>query len=111
MSRNLTRVLMAVLVLNAIAVASTMLTNASATTSVDTSAHSTANNATVVATADFDYLFSTVTAAPYRIDTPAQAAAVDFDKVFASLNTPHRLNTPPNRERLRNIGWRRILGS
>ena len=36
MSRNLTRVLMAVLVLNAIAVASTMLTNASATTSVDT---------------------------------------------------------------------------
>ncbi len=112
MSRNLTRVLMAVLVLNAIAVASTMLTNASATTSVDTAPHSTANNAAVVATADFDYLFSTVTAAPYRIDTPAAAAAVvDFDKVFASVSTPHRMNTPPNRERLRNIGWRRILGS
>jgi hypothetical protein len=109
MSRNLTRVLMAVLVLNAIAVASTMLTNASATTSVDTAAHSTANDP-VPAVADFDYLFSTVTAAPYRIDTPA-AAAVDFDKVFASVSTPHRMNTPPNRERLRNIGWRRILGS
>jgi hypothetical protein len=110
MSRNLTRVLMAVLVLNAIAVASTMLTNASATTSVDPAPHSTANSAAVVETADFDYLFSTVTAAPYRIDTPA-AAAVDFDNVFASVSTPHRMNTPPNRERLRNIGWRRILGS
>lgn len=114
MSRNLTRVLMAVLVLNAIAVASTMLTNASATTSIDTAPdaapHSTAN-VSVVATADFNYLFSTVTAAPYRIETPAAAAAVDFDKVFASVSTPHRMNTPPNRERLRNIGWRRILGS
>lgn len=110
MSRNLTRVLMAVLVLNAIAVASTMLTNASATTSVDTAPYSTANEP-VVATVDFNYLFSTVTAAPYRIDTPAAAAAVDFDKVFASVSTPHRMNTPPNRERLRNIGWRRILGS
>jgi hypothetical protein len=109
MSRNLTRILMAVLALNAIAVASTLLTNASATTSVDKVAHSTANDP-VVAAADFDYLFSTVTAAPYRIDTPA-AAAVDFDKVFASVSTPHRMNTPPNRERLRNIGWRRILGS
>jgi hypothetical protein len=109
MSRNLTRILMAVLVLNGIAVASTMLTNASATTAVDRAAPSTANDP-VVAVADFDYLFSTVTAAPYRIDTPA-AAAVDFDKVFASVNTPHRMNTPPNRERLRNIGWRRILGS
>jgi hypothetical protein len=110
MSRNLTRVLMAVLVLNAIAVASTMLTNASATTSADTAAHSTANDP-VVTTADFNYLFSTVTAAPYRIETRAVAAVVDFDKVFASVSTPHRMNTPPNRERLRNIGWRRILGS
>jgi hypothetical protein len=109
MSRNLTRVLMAVLALNAIAVASTMLTNASATTSVDTAAHSTANDP-VMAAADFAYLFSTVTAAPYRIDTPPEAA-VDFDKVFASVSTVHRMNTPPNRERLRNIGWRRILGT
>ena len=110
MSRNLTRVLMAVLVLNAIAVASTMLTNASANTSVDTAAHST-TNAPVVAAADFVYLFSTVTAAPNRFDTPAATTVVDFDKVFASVSTPHRMNTPPNRERLRNIGWRRILGS
>ena len=110
MSRNLTRVLMAVLVLNAIAVASTMLTNASATTSVDAAAHP-AGNEPAVAVADFNYIFSTVTAAPYRVDTPAAAAAVDFDKVFASVSTVHPMNTPPNRERLRNIGWRRILGS
>ena len=109
MSRNLTRVLMAVLVLNAIAVASTMSTNTAHSTASD-AVVTTANDA-VVATADFAYLFSTVTAAPYRIDTPAAAAAVDFDKVFASVSTPHRMNTPPNRERLRNIGWRRILGS
>ena len=102
MSRNLTRFLMAVLVLNAIAVASTMMST--------NSAHSTVNNA-VVATTDFDYIVSIVTAAPYRVDTPAAAAAVDFDKVFASVGSSPRLNTPPNRERLRNIGWRRILGS
>jgi hypothetical protein len=102
MSRNLTRVLMAVLVLNAVAVGATMLT--------PNTAHSTVNN-TVVAAADFNFIFSTVTAAPYRIDRPAAATTVDFDKVFASVNSSPRLNTPPNRERLRNIGWRRILGS
>jgi hypothetical protein len=42
---------------------------------------------------------------------PATAATVDFDKVFASVGSAPVLNTPPNRERLRNIGWRRILGS
>ena len=114
MSRTLTRILMAVLVLNGIAVASTMLTDASATTAIETVAPapaSTANNVVVGTMADFDYLFSTVTAAPYRVDTPAAASMVDFDKTFASVSTPHRMNTPPNRERLRNIGWRRILGS
>ena len=109
MSRNLTRILMAVLVLNAIAVASSLLTNTAHSTAND-AVYSTADDA-IVATADFDYLFSTVAAAPYRIATPAQAAAVDFDKVFASVSAAHPMNTPPNRERLRNIGWRRILGS
>jgi hypothetical protein len=113
MSRNLTRVLMVVVVLNAIAVASTMLW--------PNTAHSTANNA-VVAAVDFDYIFNSVTpaprpafmdsvtAAPLPAPTPA-AATVDFGKVFASVSSSPRLNTPPNRERLRNIGWRRILGS
>jgi hypothetical protein len=71
-------------------------------------AHSTANKA-VVAAVDFDYTFSSVT--PHPATTPADAATVDFDKVFASVGGSHRMNTPPNRERLRNIGWRRILGS
>jgi hypothetical protein len=102
MSRNLTRVLMVVLVLNAIAVASTMLW--------PNAAHSTANNA-VVAAVDFDHAFNSLTAAPRRADTPAAVTAVDFDKVFANVSSSPRLNTPPNRERLRNIGWRRILGS
>jgi hypothetical protein len=102
MSRNITRILMAVLVLNAIAVASTMLW--------PNIAHSTGSQASMTAV-DFDHTFNSVTAAPRRADTPAASAAVDFDKVFTSVSAPHRMNTPPNRERLRNIGWRRILGS
>ena len=102
MSRNLTRVLMAVLVLNAIAVASTMLW--------PNMAHSTGSNAAVAAV-DFDHAFNSLNTTPRRADTPAPLAAVDFDKTFANFSTPHRINTPPNRERLRNIGWRRILGS
>ncbi|MBX9775292.1 MAG: hypothetical protein K2Y71_12890 [Xanthobacteraceae bacterium] len=114
MSRNLTRILMAVLVLNAVAVGATMLS--------PNTAHSTANN-TVVAAADFDYIFNSVTptprpafmdsvtAAPIAASTPAATEALNFDKVFASVNSAPQLNTPPNRERLRNIGWRRILGS
>lgn len=102
MSRNITRILMAVLVLNAIVVASTMLW--------PNTAHSTANNAAVAAV-DFDHAFNSLPAAPRRADTPAPLATVDFDKAFGNFGAPHRINTPPNRERLRNIGWRRILGS
>ena len=99
MSRNLTRILMAVLVLNAIAVGATMLS--------PNTAHSTANSV-VVAAVDFDYTFNSL---PRPTSTPATAATVDFDKIFASVGSAPLLNTPPNRERLRNIGWRRILGS
>jgi len=103
MSRNITRLLMAVLVLNAIVVASTMFW--------PNTAHSTGNNTAAVAAVDFDYAFNSLPAAPRRADAPAPLAAADFDKAFGNFNTPHRINTPPNRERLRNIGWRRILGS
>jgi hypothetical protein len=111
MSRNLTRILMAVLVLNALAVGATMLS--------PNTAHSTVNNA-VVAAVDFDQIFNSVTPAPRpafmdsvtAAPLPAPGATtVDFDKVFANVSSSPRLNTPPNRERLRNIGWRRILGS
>src|SRR5262245_27723192 len=98
MSRNLTRVLTAVLVLNAIVVASTMLW--------PNTAHSTGSNAAMAAV-DFDDTFISVAGA----QRPAATPAVNFDKAFANFSTPHRINTPPNRERLRNIGWRRILGS
>ena len=101
MSRNLTRILMAVLVLNAIVVGSTTLW--------PNIAHSTGNNAGSAAV-DFDHTFDSVTAAPLHASTPA-TTTVDFEGAFASLSAPHRMNTPPNRERLRNIGWRRILGS
>jgi hypothetical protein len=99
MSRNLTRVLMAVLVLNAFVVASTMLW--------PNTAHSTGSNAAVAAV-DFNDAFNSVAAAQRPAAAPAP---VNFDKTFANFSTPHRISTPPNRERLRNIGWRRILGS
>lgn len=99
MSRNLTRVLMAVLVLNAIVVASTMLW--------PNTAHSTGSN-TAVAAVDINDAFNSLADAQRPAAAPA---AVDFNKTFANFSTPHRINTPPNRERLRNIGWRRILGS
>jgi hypothetical protein len=102
MSRNLTRVLMAVLVLNAFVVASTMLW--------PNTAHSTGSNAGVAAV-DFNYAFNSIAAAQRPAAAPAMMAAVNFDKTFANFSTPHRISTPPNRERLRNIGWQRILGS
>lgn len=102
MSRNLTRILMAVVALNAIVVASAMLW--------PNVANSTGSQG-ITAAVDFEHAFNSVTAAPPRASAPAASATVDFDKVFGSVGTPHQMNTPPNRERLRNIGWRRILGS
>jgi hypothetical protein len=102
MSRIMTRILMAVLVLNAIVVGSTTLW--------PNIAHSTGNTAGSAAV-DFNHTFDSVTAAPLHASTPATTPTVDFEGAFASVSAPHRMNTPPNRERLRNIGWRRILGS
>jgi hypothetical protein len=102
MSRNLVRILMAVVVLNAIVVASAMIWPNTAT--------STANEA-VIATVDFNHAFDSVTAAQRAESTPTAPATVDFEAAFAGASAPSRVNTPPNRERLRNIGWRRILGS
>ena len=40
----------------------------------------------------------------------ALVTKVDFDQVFASMTErPHRENTPANREKLRDAGWKRIL--
>lgn len=102
MSRNFVRVLMAVLVLNAVVVASTMMW--------PNTASSTANEASF-APVDFDYAFDSVTTAQRAAYVPATATAVDFETAFAEVNAASRGNTPPNRERLRNLGWKRILGS
>ena len=100
MSRHLVQVLVAAVVLKSAAVASTMLWPSTAT--------STASQVST-ASADFDHVFASVTTPPVR--NPVDLTTPDFDKVFASVSAPRRENTPPNRERLRNIGWQRILGS
>jgi hypothetical protein len=83
---------------------------------------------------DFDFVFASVNEA--RIDFPKVEARIAIDQVFATLidfaglNEPQRAipeaaavafdqvfasirlqpdDTPPNREKLRNAGWRRVL--
>jgi hypothetical protein len=42
----------------------------------------------------------------------AYMTKVDFDQAFADATAmPRRDNTPANRERLREAGWKRIIGS
>jgi hypothetical protein len=100
MSRNLVRMLMAAVVLNSVVVGSMM--------AWPNTANSTGSQ-TSIGSGDFDYVFAAVAAAPHGDVTPANATMVDFDQSFASVSGPRRENTPPNRERLRNIGWKRIL--
>ena len=58
---------------------------------------------------DFERIFASVTGPRSRY-APASLTRVDFDQVFASVaRRPQRDNTPPNREKLRNAGWKRIL--
>jgi hypothetical protein len=126
MSRNLIRILTAVVTLSCIVVGSVMVW--------PNTASSTASK-TFMARPDFDHAFAGATAAPRRDDVPAFLTMIDFerilagvtpmprhdtpaipttvhfDRVFASVSTPHRGNTPPTREKLRNAGWKRILGS
>ena len=43
-------------------------------------------------------------------DVATPVTKVDFDQAFASMTErPAHANTPQNREKLRNAGWRRIL--
>jgi hypothetical protein len=65
----------------------------------------------IMTKADFDQAFSKSIAAPGRENTPLTITEVDFDQAFANaIAVPRRENTPPNREKLRNAGWKRILG-
>ncbi len=51
------------------------------------------------------------TAVSIRLNPSATKTKRDFESAFAATTVPHRQNTPPIREKLRNEGWRRILGS
>ena len=101
MSRNLINMLLAAVVLNAAVVVLTTLWT-------DT-ANSTTSPAGV-SRSEFDYVFAAVTTTPNHNSAPANVTVVDFDQAFASVSIRRREDTPPNRERLRNIGWKRILG-
>lgn len=100
MSRNLIRMLMAAVVLNSPVVAATMMWP-------DT-ANSTGSQVSI-GRGYFDYVFAAVTIPAHRNLAPANMTMVDFDRAFTSVSAPRREDTPPNRERLRNIGWKRIL--
>ena len=127
MSRSLIRVLMAVVALGCIVAGSTMVwsNTASSTASKALMARADFDHAFASATIppdreyvpvfltmiDFERVLAGATAMPPREDTPAVLTTVHFDQVFASVSAPRRGNTPPTREKLRNVGWKRILGS
>ena len=56
---------------------------------------------------DFDLVFASLNAGSPREDIP-EIATIAFDQVFASM-TPQPDDTPMNREKLRNTGWKRVL--
>jgi hypothetical protein len=59
---------------------------------------------------DFERLFTGANALPRREYVPVRLTAIDFDRIFGSVTAARHDNTPPNRERLRNAGWKRLLG-
>jgi hypothetical protein len=67
-----------------------------------------ASGAAFRAKADFDLVFASVNAGSQLEDTP-KIVTTAFDQVFASMTTSQPDNTPQNREKLRNAGWRRVL--
>jgi hypothetical protein len=128
MSRKLISALTAVVALGGLVAGATMVWSNTARSI------GTPSGATVPARADFDQSFASVTDAPTReyvpsflamIDfhrhfagenalppveyVPVPRTAIEFDHVFDSVNRTRADNTPPNRERLRNAGWRRLL--
>jgi hypothetical protein len=114
MSRKVISVLTTIVVLTCIVVGSAIMwPNIASSTGGQASATIPAarqvSSAALTGT-DFNRIFASVTAVPLpRLNGPALDRP-DFDRVFASVASPSRENTPPNRERLRNVGWKRILG-
>jgi hypothetical protein len=60
---------------------------------------------------DFQRQFTGGNALARREYVPVLLTAVEFERSFASVTAARRGNTPPNREKLRNAGWKRILGT
>ena len=61
---------------------------------------------------DFDQVFAEVTDATRREGTPPVLTEINFHQAFADASVrPDRENTPTNREKLRDVGWTRIIGS
>jgi hypothetical protein len=58
---------------------------------------------------EFDLVFASVNAGSHIEDIPKIESKLAFDQVFASMTMPQPDNTPSNREKLRNAGWRRVL--
>jgi hypothetical protein len=103
MSRKFIGVLATVVVLDCIVVWSAMVWPNIANSS---------DGQTSMTRVDFDQAFASLTAMPRREGASAMLVQANFDRAFASVIALHRReNTPPNREKLRNAGWKRILGS
>jgi hypothetical protein len=60
---------------------------------------------------DFERHFTGANALPRGEYVPVTLTAIDFGRVFDIVAAARRANTPPNREKLRNAGWKRILGT
>jgi hypothetical protein len=129
MSRKLIGALTAIVVLNGIAVGSTLvwpnMASSTASPPATAGAHALSNGDPAPAAAatqpprayipafltmiDFERVVGEH-ALPRRDYVPVVLTAVDFEGAFASVIAARRGNTPPNREKLRNAGWERILG-
>jgi len=59
---------------------------------------------------DLNVALASAIDAPRRANAPVIVTKLDFDHAFADTTAAQRPeNTPPNREKLRNAGWQRIL--
>jgi hypothetical protein len=101
MSRELTCVLMTIVASACAAVGSTAVWHNIARST---------EGQPLVTKVDFDQVFASVNATPRTDYAPTILTKTDLDQVFASMTErPHRENTPANREKLRDAGWKRIL--
>jgi hypothetical protein len=110
MSRNLVSVLATVVALSCVVVGSTIVNIASSTGGLANVTPPLGEHTPASLTkADFDQTFASMTIPRQRADVAVFLTKHDFDHTFASVMVPRRENTPPNREKLRNVGWKRIL--